>query len=130
MDDLRKLALTIFFKNRLINAGTLLTVSGLVASALGYLFQILVGRFFLPSEFALFTAAVGLSVFLGSFFGALGMLITRRVAALKIQFADGLPHTYFWRVHSYVAIGCIALAGVTTFLCHTLKKFYELNLLF
>ena len=115
MDDLRKLALTIFFKNRLINAGTLLTVSGLVASALGYLFQILVGRFFFPSEFALFTAAVGLSVFLGSFFGALGMLITRRVAALKIQFADGLPHTYFWRVHSYVAIGCIALAGVTTF---------------
>jgi O-antigen/teichoic acid export membrane protein len=90
-------------------------VSGLITSALGYLFQILVGRFFLPSEFALFTATVGLSVFLGSLFGALGMLITRRVAALKTQFADGLPHTYFWRVYAYIAIGGIALSGVTAF---------------
>ena len=82
---------------------------------MGYLFQILVGRFFLPSEYALFTAAIGLSVFLGSLFGALGMLITRRVAVLKTQFAGGLPHTYFLRVHAYVAIGGIALLGLTGF---------------
>jgi O-antigen/teichoic acid export membrane protein len=82
---------------------------------LGYLFQILVGRFFLPSEYALFTAAVGLSVFLGSLFGALGMLITRRVAVLKTQFVDGLPHNYFWRVHAYVAIGGVLLLGLTVF---------------
>lgn len=80
---------------------------------MGYGYQILLGRLLAPSEFALFTAAVGLAVFSGSIFGALGMLITRRVAALKTEYQDGLPSTYYWRVHSYIALGSIFLLAGT-----------------
>ncbi len=83
-----------------------------MAAGLGYGYQILLGRLLSPTEFALFTASVGLAVFSSSLFGALGMLITRRVAALKTKYTDGLPRSYFWRVHTYIALGGIGLLGI------------------
>lgn len=87
-----------------------------MAAGLGYGYQILLGRLLSPTEFALFTASVSLAVFSSSLFGALGMLITRRVAALKIKYVDGLPSSYFWRVQTYIALGGIGLLIAIVFL--------------
>ena len=93
-----------------------MTASGVVAAGLGYGYQILLGRLLSPTEFALFTASVGLAVFSSSLFGALGMLITRRVAGLKTKYLDGLPSSYYWRVQTYITLGGIILLVTIIFL--------------
>jgi len=60
------------------------------------------------------------------------MLITRRVATLKAGLTEGLPSSYFWRVHLYVAIGAGALLGATIFLmpyAHAMLHTYSSTLI-
>lgn len=113
---MRKINLKFLLNSRLISSGFLLTASGVLAAGLGYGYQILLGRLLAPNEFALLTASVSLAIFSGSLFGALGMLIARRVAALKTKYLNGLPSTYFWRVHAYILLGSICLLGATNLL--------------
>ena len=89
-----------------------LTVAAIIAGALGYVFQILMGRLLPDEEFAVFSALNALSMVFGSPLAALVMLIARRVASLQAAGEDGaLPAMYgFWQTR--VVAVCLVLAGL------------------
>ena len=90
----------------------LLTVAAIIAGALGYVFQILMGRLLPDEEFAVFSALNALSMVFGSPLAALVMLIARRVASLQAAGEEGaLPAMYrFWQTR--VVAVCLVLAGL------------------
>ena len=89
-----------------------LTVAAIIAGALGYVFQILMGRLLPDEEFAVFSALNALSMVFGSPLAALVMLIARRVASLQAAGEEGaLPAMYgFWQTR--VVAVCLVLAGL------------------
>ncbi len=67
---------------RLISAGLFLTVANVMAGGLGYLFQVLIGRMLVPSDFALFSAIMSVSVILTSPISAVFTVTSRNITQL------------------------------------------------
>lgn len=74
-----------------------MTCSNVLVGILGYLFQIYVGRFLSPEEFALFSSLIALYMLLGSPLVFVNMLVVKRVSVsraldqlrgLKVAFFD------------------------------------------
>ena len=66
--------------SRLLRAGLWMSLAGVVGGALGYVFQVLMGRLLSPADFALFSAVMALGMFAASPLSALTMLVARQVA--------------------------------------------------
>ena len=107
----------IFKKNRFINLGLLMTVSGVLGGVLSYTFQLLMGRILTPSDFSVFSASINFVVFLSSFLGAVGMLITRQVAAFQASGIKGVPRFYFWKIQrNLIFLGLMGVLLVAPFI--------------
>lgn len=72
-------------ENRLMRAGFLLTIANLMTGVLGYIYQVVVGRLLSPSEYALFSTILALTLFFGSPLNAMFMLVSRRVSQLRVS---------------------------------------------
>jgi O-antigen/teichoic acid export membrane protein len=69
--------------NSLIASGLLLSAANILAGCLGYVYQILMGRMLQPEGYASFISIIALTVFFGAPLGALVMVISRQVSALR-----------------------------------------------
>jgi O-antigen/teichoic acid export membrane protein len=78
-----------------------------LGGALGYAYQILVGRIFLPQDFAIFSAVMALYAFLSSPFFALFMVVSRRVTFLAAKSQIQKLKQFYWTL-----VYRIVLAGV------------------
>lgn len=102
--------------SRLVKGGFILTAANILTGLLGYAFQVLMGRLFTPTEFALFSAVLALCMFSGAPLGAFFMLVSRQVSKLRSRdnIAE-LPHLLFG-AHKFVFLGGVVfLAGLSLF---------------
>ena len=86
-------------RNQFLHFGSLLTVLHIFGGALGYVYQIVMGRILHPAEFALFSAIMALFMFMSAPMGAMSMLIVRKVSALKAHESLNLFKSLFFRVN-------------------------------
>lgn len=91
--------------SRLLRAGFWLTVANVLTGLLGYAYQVLMGRMLSPVEFALFSAVMALSMFFSSPLGAVSMVISRRVSALRATDRFAVLRSLYWRAHRFLALG-------------------------
>lgn len=91
--------------SRLLCAGFWLTVANVVVGLLGYVYQVLMGRLLTPVEFALLSTIMALSTFLSAPLGAMFMLISRRVSALRAHSQLAVLRNLYWNTHKSLALG-------------------------
>lgn len=91
--------------SRLLRAGIWLSAANVVAGLLGYAYQVLMGRMLAPVEFALFSAIMALYMFFSSPLGAMYMVISRRVSALRAHNQLAVLRSLYWRTHEFLALG-------------------------
>lgn len=73
----------IFQSGHFLRFGFFLTLVNVLGGVLGYVFQILTGRFLLPKDFAVFSSLMALLMFFSAPMGAVSIIITRKVSKLK-----------------------------------------------
>lgn len=83
---------------KLIRAGFFLSALNLLGGALGYVFQILMGRLFQPSEYALYSAIMALIVIFSSPVGAITLVISRQISNYRARLNYELIPGYFVRI--------------------------------
>lgn len=82
--------------SRFLRGGFILTCSNVLVGILGYLFQIYVGRFLSPEEFALFSSLIALYMLLGSPLVFVNMLVVKRVSVSRaLDQLRGLKVAFF-----------------------------------
>ncbi len=91
-------------RNRFLHFGFLLTALHISGGALGYLYQIIMGRILYPFEFALFSSIMALFMFLSAPMGAMSMLIVRKVSALKAHESLSLLKSLFFHINKLLLI--------------------------
>jgi len=103
-------ALSSISSNKLLLTGALLTSANVLGGLLGYVYQILMGRFLSLEGFALFSAVMSLYVFFSAPLTATFMVISRRVTALvaKNQ-AYKLLGLYRAMIIGMLGVGCALL---------------------
>lgn len=110
-----------WFNSHLIRSGALLLGFGLITSGLGYSYQVLLGRILLPTEFALFSASVGVAIFISSFFGALGLPVVKKVAALNLENKGFIPRAYYFRLYTNATVVAFVFLVISVFLVPHIK---------
>lgn len=97
-------------ENRFLHFGFILTALHISGGALGYVYQILMGRILQPAEFALFSAIMALSVFVSAPLAAMSMLVVRRVSALKAHANLFFARSLFLKINQI-----LLFVGIFTF---------------
>lgn len=91
--------------NRLVQGGFIMTAATVLSGLLGYLYQVLMGRMLSPAEFALFSAVVAIGSFLSAPFGAVYMLLSRRVSELRVHGVYGALRSLYGLAQKYLVFG-------------------------
>jgi O-antigen/teichoic acid export membrane protein len=94
----------IIFANRFLHYGFLLTAIHIAGGALGYVYQIIIGRILQPTDFALFSSVMALSVFVSAPLSAMSMIIVRRVSALKAHASIFFVKSLFFKINQKLLI--------------------------
>ena len=74
--------LKLLMQNRLLKIGALMTIMSGLAGLLGYVFQVIVGNILSASDFAVFTAVMGLFAVVVAPLGTITMFLAREVARM------------------------------------------------
>ena len=69
----------------LFRASAWLSIANILTGLLGYGYQVLMGRMLSPSEFALFSSVMALSMFFSSPLFAMQMVVSRRVSSFRVK---------------------------------------------
>ncbi len=100
----------IILRNFFLRIGSLLTALHILGGALGYVYQVIMGRIMSPAEYALFSSIMALFMFFSAPMGAMSMLITRKVSTLKAHANLFLVRDLFFYIHKVLAfVGVAAL---------------------
>ncbi len=100
--------------SRLMRSGLWMSLAGVVGGALGYVFQVLMGRMLSPADFALFSAVMALGMFAASPMSALTMLVARQVASLVSLGHKGQLRSLYLSVFRGIVVGAVILLACTT----------------
>ena len=95
--------------SRLLRAGLWMSLAGVAGGALGYVFQVLMGRLLSPADFALFSAVMALGMFAASPLSALTMLVARQVASLVSLGHKGQLRPLYLSVFRGIVVGAVIL---------------------
>lgn len=95
-----------------LRSGMLLTGLNLAAGALGYVYQVLMGRLLTPADFTLFTALMALAVICSAPLSALVMLLARRVSAFRAAGDLGRGRGLYGRTTVAMLLLGLVLAGL------------------
>lgn len=90
------------FRDEFLRAGTILTVAGVLAGALGYVYQIVLVQMLPAADFALFSAVMALFLFSSSPLSAISMIISKRVSTLLVLERLRELSTLFVNCYRYV----------------------------
>ena len=93
-------------------AGLMLTVANLISGVVGYIYQVIMGRVLGPADFALFSAASALIMFIVSPLNAMFMIISRRVTILRVHLHFDALRRFYWRSSVAVLVAGVALMPV------------------
>lgn len=92
--------------------GLMLTVANVIGGVLGYVYQVIMGRVLGPADFALFSAASALIMFIVSPLYAMFMIISRRVTILRVHLHFHALRRFYWRSGVAVLVAGVALIPV------------------
>ncbi len=109
--------------SRLLRAGLWMSIAGVAGGALGYVFQVLMGRLLSPADFALFSAVMALGMFAASPLSALTMLVARQVASLLSLGHEGQLRPLYLSVFLRMFVGAVTLLGCTTLAQDALRSY-------
>lgn len=93
-------------------AGLMLTVANVMGGVLGYVYHVIMGRVLGPADFALFSAASALIMFIVSPLNAMFMIISRRVTILRVHLHFHALRRFYWRSSVAVLVAGVALIPV------------------
>ena len=96
-------------RNRLLPFGMLLTALQILSGALGYVYQIVMGRILSPIEFALFSSIMALFMFMSAPISAISMLIVRKVSSLKVHRGLSSIRQLFFYINKLLLILAVIL---------------------
>lgn len=108
-----------------ISAGLGLSLAGIIGGLLGYIFQILMGRWLPADQFILLATLMALLGFLSAPLGALTMFISRWIAsAIALGSTKNLRHV-FWRYHRRVLFIFLVLSPLLFVFMGPIKVFLK-----
>jgi O-antigen/teichoic acid export membrane protein len=117
----------LFLKNRLLSASILLSLAGILGGVFGYIYQILMGRVLDPQDFSRLSAAVGMVVFCTSFFGAISMLITRKISFINHSTEYKLPTEYLNKIRLRCLLGCLLALPVIAGISEKIRMYLKID---
>jgi len=97
---------------KLARASIWMVAAGIAAGALGYVFQVLMGRMLVPAEFALFCAIMALFSILCAPLGTLLMLVSRKVSEYRAKNDAGSIIHFYYFVNLRTAVFGIGVIAV------------------
>ena len=109
--------------SRLLRAGLWMSLAGVAGGALGYLFQVLMGRLLSPADFALFSAVMALGMFASSPMSALTMVVSRQVASFVSLDHNGQLWPLYTSVFRGIVFGAVILLACTTLAQDALQSY-------
>lgn len=104
-----------FSKNKFLSLSLFVSLAQILGGILGYVYQILMGRMLLPSEFALFSALMALFMFLSAPVSAMSLLITRKVSEYKGRNILIYSKSLLWFIYRFLFIFCALILLVFWF---------------
>ena len=102
----------LFCKNKFLSLSFIVSLAQILGGILGYVYQILMGRMLLPSEFALFSALMAFFMFLSAPISAMSLLITRKVSEHKGKEILTHSKSLFWFINKLLFFICAFIAAV------------------
>lgn len=109
----------------LLKAGAWLTLASILGGALGYAYQILMGRLLSPGDFALFSAVMALFMFTGSPLNALFMVVSKRVSTLRAQHQIQRLNRLYRSAHGFVFAAALVLLPMLWLLLEPLQQWLK-----
>ena len=106
---------------KFIRAGLTLSFLGIAAGAMGYLYQIVIGRMFAPSEYSLFSSLMALIGFLMAPISGISLIITRKVSFYRAHNLTGALRKYFLATSKYFAISSVIFILIFLFVSEKIK---------
>ena len=113
--------------SRLLRAGSVLTVLSLVTGALGYLFQVLMGRMLLREDFVVFNALMAVGMVICSPLAALGLVLARQVAVVRASGDEGRVQVLYRTVGRRLAIACVAGLGLLQVISPVVRRYLRIR---
>ena len=98
--------------SRLIRAGSVLTVLNLATGAIGYLFQVLMGRVLYPEDFVVLNALMAVGMVACSPLAGLGLVLTRQVAVVQTAGDGGRLRVLYRTIGIRLLVVCVAGLGL------------------
>jgi len=123
-------AIKIFLKSVLFKGGSVMTAACVLGGALGYVYQILMGRMLSPGEYALFTALMGLFAFFSSPIGALTMAVARHVSTLQVRDQRYAMWKLLRKLNGTIMLIAIVFAPLFYFFIDVLRNYLKTQSLF
>lgn len=111
--------------NTWLSAGLLLTALNLAAGAMGYVYQVLMGRMLSAGDFALFSAIMALAVMCSAPFNALVMLMARRVSAFRAIGDSARTRVLYVRSIGWLVVLGLTLAGLLAATLPTIQSYLK-----
>ncbi len=105
--------------------GSWMTFVTVLVGILGYFFQIILGRVFIPSEYGIFISIMALSSFILSPASALFMLISRKVSTLISQNLFSSLYSYYLRINLKCFIYLLISFFIILFFLDFFKVFFK-----
>lgn len=102
-------------------------VVSLISGLLGYIYQIQIARLLNLSDFAIFSALMGLGAFMSSPLSTILMLVARRVAILKASNNFYELRKMFWRLNLNALFVSAALLFVIFFWLDDLQRYLKIT---
>lgn len=98
------------YRDRFFRTGFWLTAANFFGGALGYAYQILIGRMLSPGDFALFSAVMALYIILSTPFSAILMVVSKRVTFLISRDYLSDLKKFYWSLASRIfSVGIASL---------------------
>ncbi len=109
--------------NKVVVSGLVVTTSNFLVGVINYAYQILMGRYLQPFEFALFASVLSI---VGVFSGpgnAYAVFVTREVARLRTVVGNAVLHYYFLRLFKRICFIGLLVVGLVFFLRFILAEY-------
>lgn len=114
-------------KSNFFRIGFILTAVSLFTGALGYIYQILIGRMLSSAEFGLFSAIFSLVAILSSPMGAITLVISKLISSLSARNDIYKLQQIGKKISLYIVFACILFVFIVYFFTDTILKHLNSN---
>jgi O-antigen/teichoic acid export membrane protein len=110
---------------KLLRVGFLMTVVSVMGGAMGYVFQILMGRMLSPQEFALFAAIMSVAVVMTSPISAVFTVVSRNITQAYVFDTGGFVRKTYNRFLIINLVGVVVLVAIALFFASEISLYIK-----